>query len=85
MTDENTYLYYNFDFTFFAEVARHPRVTNKHALLLLDMLGKIYLNDLAYSHAAAVPFMLMANRFIGEETILEYLYRFSSFGLDNLM
>lgn len=52
---------------------------------MLDLLGKIYLNDLAYSHAAAVPFMLIANRFLDQDAIVEYLYRFSSFGLDQIL
>eukprot|EP00742_Colponemidia_sp_Colp-10_P006574 GILJ01007045.1.p1 GENE.GILJ01007045.1~~GILJ01007045.1.p1 ORF type:complete len:1707 (-),score=396.78 GILJ01007045.1:173-5251(-) len=72
---ENRYNVYDFDF--FVVVAKHSRISIRHGLLLLDLLGKICLNDPIYGRTGSVPFLILVNRFEGEETLQEYMHRFT--------
>ena len=47
--DGTTYFYNTIDFDFFAAVAKHPKLHLRNALQLIDILAKIYLNDLSYA------------------------------------
>jgi hypothetical protein len=51
------YYFEIFDFDFFSFIAKHPKLTSVSAIPLADLLAKIYLNDVAYSSAASVPFI----------------------------
>lgn len=62
VSDDTTYVYNTFDFDFFISVSRHPRLSVKHGVQLMDVLGKIYLNDFHYFRAAGIAFMLIAHR-----------------------
>lgn len=55
------------DFDFFSFAAKHPKLTLSHGVTLMDMLAKVYLQDFNMASAAAVPFMLLASRFIESE------------------
>ena len=81
VSDDTTYVYNTFDFDFFISVARHQRLSVKHGLQLMDVLGKIYLNDFHYFRAAGIAFMLIANRHASAEALQEYLYRFCCYAL----
>jgi hypothetical protein len=50
----------------------------------MDVLGKLYLNDLNYFKAALIPFMLIANRYADSEGVQEYLARFVNFILSQV-
>ncbi|CAG9325131.1 unnamed protein product [Blepharisma stoltei] len=69
------------DFDYYIACARHPMLTLKHAVLAIDVLGRIYLNDVAFAKAAEIPFMLMAGRFIDSNPMQEYLTKFFNLGL----
>jgi len=62
-----------FDFEFFIFVAKHPKLQQSHAIQLLDLLAKVYLNNNTYASAASVPFMLLASRFASNEQVHEFL------------
>lgn len=49
--------YTNFDFDFFTAISEHPLLGLKHGLILLDLLGKICLNDPLFGRLASVPFI----------------------------
>ena len=66
-----------FDFDFLISVARHPRLQEHHAVMVLDLLGKVYLRHLHCAHAAAIPFLLLTNRFLQASSLQEYIYRFA--------
>ena len=55
--------YHNTDFDFFLVLAKHARLSIRHALLLMHLLGKIALNDMVFGRLAAVPFLVMVTRF----------------------
>ena len=76
VSDNLTYYYNVFDFDFFVVLSRHPKLTLKSAVPLLDMMAKIYLNDHDYAGAASVPFMLIVSRFILSEAIPEFVAKF---------
>ncbi|CAG9312103.1 unnamed protein product [Blepharisma stoltei] len=69
------------DFDFLITIAKHPRLTVKHAIQVMDILGKIYINEPLFSKSAAIPFMLAASRFIDNTPVQEYLFRFTKFGM----
>lgn len=58
--ENDTYIYNSQDFSFFAKLANHPTLNPNQALILIDTMAKIYINDFAYANCAAVPFMAIA-------------------------
>jgi hypothetical protein len=44
--------------------------------MLADVLAKIYLDDVTYATAAAVPLMLLISRFIENESMREFVQKF---------
>ena len=56
------YGYNNHDFDFFITLAKHPRLTLRHGLLLVDLLGKICLNDPLFGRVATVPFLILGKK-----------------------
>ncbi|OMJ93856.1 hypothetical protein SteCoe_3045 [Stentor coeruleus] len=69
------------DFEFFISISKHPRLTLKHAVQAMDILGKIYMSQRAFIKSAAMPFMTIAQRFIDGSSVKEYLYRFVKYSL----
>ena len=63
-------------FDFFIKIAKHPRLSLKIALQTMDALGKIYVNEFMFDKASAIPFIMIATRFIDGSVIQEYLFRF---------
>jgi hypothetical protein len=49
---------------FLVAVTQHPRLGVKGAILLIDLLAKIYLDDLVYARSAFLGFSNLAFRFI---------------------
>ena len=68
--------YNSIDFDFFIKIAKHPRLSLKIALQTMDALGKIYVNEFMFDKASAIPFIMIATRFIDGSVIQEYLFRF---------
>lgn len=48
-SEGDTYIYNTIDFDFFVAIAKHPKLHPRNALQLIDILAKIYLNDLSYA------------------------------------
>ena len=66
------------DFEFFITAARHPRFNIKEGVLLIDLCGKIMLNESIYFSTAEVPFLIIISRFIDSNLIQEYILKFIS-------
>jgi hypothetical protein len=70
-----------FDYDFIVVLAQYPLLSVKQGILLLDLMGKMYLNDSFFAKAAGVPFTYISSRFIESETMQDYLFVFSRHGL----
>jgi hypothetical protein len=77
--------YSNVDFAGFVTLAKHPRLSLRHGLLLGDLLGKIAINDPIFGRVASIPLLIIINRFNAEPTMQEYVERFSKVALSMLM
>ena len=77
--------YNNLDFDFFISLSKHPRLTVRHGLMTLDLLGKICLNDPLFGRVGTVPFLILAKRFGDEEVVQEYIERFAKVALSMFM
>ena len=66
-------------------MANHPKMQNKHAIQLIDILAKIYLNDPNFSSAASSPFMLIASKFGEQEQVKDFLIKFLTIALSMLL
>jgi hypothetical protein len=77
--------YNNLDFDFFISLTKHPRLTVRHGLMTLDLLGKICLNDPLFGRVGTVPFLILAKRFGDEEVVQEYIERFAKVALSMFM
>ena len=64
-----TYIYNTFDFELFYAVARHPRMSPKLCIMMLDVLSKIVLQDVTFSAVAANAFVLALQRFSREPSV----------------
>jgi hypothetical protein len=71
-----SYIYNTFDFDFFVTLAKHPKLNVKHGTMLADILAKIYLDDVTYATASAVPMMLLISRYISNEGMREFVLKF---------
>ena len=71
ISENVTYFYKVFDFDFFSQVAKHPRLTPSNAVALCDLIGNIYLGDLVNASAASVPLMLLCSRFNLDEAMMK--------------
>ena len=80
-----SYHYKIMDFDFFTFLAKHPKLTLLNAIPMADLLAKIYLNDVVYSSAASVPFILVCSRFMQEEAMQEFVVKFETICLSMLM
>ena len=70
-----------FDFDFVIALAQHPKLSVQHAILLIDLMGKVYLNQTFFSKAAGVPFTYLASRFIEVLTMQDFLFIFAKHSL----
>ncbi len=79
------YFFKIFDFDFFTFLAKHPKLNITHAIPMVDLLAKVYLNEVTYASAAKVPFVMICSRFIQEESMQEFLIKFETICLSLLM
>lgn len=68
--------YHLFDFEFFITVAQLEKFSIKDAVILLDLLGKIFLNDYFCCRLAKIPFLIIVTRFIISRPVQEFIFRF---------
>ncbi len=59
----------NTDFDLYVVLAKHPRLDLRHALLLMDFLGKFCLHDPFLARLASVPFFMVLERFHYSEPV----------------
>ena len=71
-----------FDYDFMITLAEYPNLSVKHGIQLIDIVGKLYLNDFIYSKAAGVCYTYLASRFIEHHTMHEYLFMFIRYSLN---
>jgi hypothetical protein len=60
---------HNTDFDFYTILAKHPRLRLRHALLLMDFLGKFCLHDPFLARIASIPFFIIFERFNYSEPV----------------
>ena len=60
-------------------------VATKNALMLLDLLGKVCLNDPLYGRAATVPLLVLLSRFHFDDVVVQYVNRFVQVALSMFM
>lgn len=60
----DAFVFQTFDYDFFAFMAQHPKLTVAHAIQMLDLLARQYLNDVCNASAVSVPFIMVCSRFL---------------------
>ncbi|KAL1525152.1 hypothetical protein AB1Y20_020023 [Prymnesium parvum] len=79
------YGYSNTDFDFFLTLAKHQRLGLRHALLLLQFLGKVCLNDALHGRVATIPFLVLVERFHDSNVLHDFLEIFCEQALASLL
>ena len=69
------------DFDFLLVLARSSKLKIRTAIKILDLLGKVYINDYLWHSSAAIPFMQITSRFLWSEAVAQYLEQFVSLSL----
>eukprot|EP00349_Pseudokeronopsis_sp_Brazil_P005086 CAMPEP_0202967216 /NCGR_PEP_ID=MMETSP1396-20130829/11990_1 /ASSEMBLY_ACC=CAM_ASM_000872 /TAXON_ID= /ORGANISM="Pseudokeronopsis sp., Strain Brazil" /LENGTH=82 /DNA_ID=CAMNT_0049691993 /DNA_START=263 /DNA_END=511 /DNA_ORIENTATION=+ len=67
-------------------MAKHPKLTIKNAIQVGDLMAKAYLNEsnLDYQNSAAMPLLLVIQRFIDHQATLEFVIKFVSIAVNHL-
>ena len=76
-----TYNYNVFDFELFSSLVNHPKIKLNDAIPILDILSKIYLNDIIFCNAASVPLLQIISKFIEDPLLLEYVKKLITLSL----
>ena len=79
------YGYNNCDFDFFLALAKHQRLGLRHALLMMQFLGKVCLNDALHGRVASIPFLVLVERFNESEVLHDFLEIFCEQALATLI
>ena len=79
------YGYNNCDFDFFLTLAKHQRLGLRHALLMMQFLGKVCLNDALHGRVASIPFLVLVERFNESEVLHDFLEIFCEQALATLI
>jgi len=82
---QDTFFFCTFDYDFLTFVAKHPRLKVENSIQMLDLLARHYLNDVCNASAAAVPFMIICSRFCNEFTCQEFILKFITICLNQLL
>ncbi|KRX04789.1 Armadillo-type fold [Pseudocohnilembus persalinus] len=64
------------DIQFFTLVSQHPKAKLKLSILLVDLLCKIYLNDLIFAPSVIQPIKNIFSRYIEQQAMQEYTLKF---------
>ena len=81
MSENVSYFFKIFDFEFLNCVGLHPRLSMKNAVQIVDILAKLYMNDLILARGAGSPMMTLIHRFIDTDPMIEFLPRFAKIAL----
>lgn len=76
------FTFQTFDFDFFAYLAKHPKLNITNAIQILDLLARIYLNDVCNASAASVAFVIICSRFIDTIQCQEFILKFLTISLN---
>lgn len=71
--DSQSYAWSIIDFEFMKFIALNEKLTIKNAIQILDVLSKVFLNDVIYSPFAIEIMMIIINRFLENETLQEFM------------
>ena len=77
--------YNNIDFDLVVALAKHQSLRLKHALLLVDLVGKICLNDPLFGRLASLPLVIVCRRYHDHTALQEYIERFCKVALSMLL
>jgi hypothetical protein len=66
-------------------VARHPKLTLQNSIQILDLLARLYLNDVCNASAASVPFIMICSRFLDTMQCQEFILKFITITLNQLL
>jgi DNA-binding Lrp family transcriptional regulator len=66
------------DFDLLVALSRHPTLSIKEAILLIDLCGKIITSDSLYSLSSEIPFLIISSRFIHYSAFQDYLLKLIS-------
>ena len=84
-TEGESFEYSSIDFDLFLGIAKHPKLNPRNALVLIDYLAKIYLNDLSYASCAGVVFAQVAKRFNQNDKIKEFIIKYLTVSISMLL
>lgn len=79
------YGYNNTDFDFFLALAKHQRLGLRHALLMMQFLGKVCLNDALHGRVATIPFLVLVERFHESDVLHDFIEIFCEQALATLL
>ena len=71
------------DFQFLEIMVSHPNLNITYAILLLDLLSKVYLNSVCFAPLAGSLYLIIIQRFIEEPAMQDYLIEFTKLALSN--
>lgn len=71
-----------FDYDFLLVLSQYPKLSIKHSIQLIDVIGKLYLNEFIYSKASGVVYTYIASKHIHKEAMQEYLLMFTRYSLN---
>ena len=63
------------DLELLASLAHHPRLPLKQAVLMIDLLAKVSVDDLVYSKSATTTLVNVATSFVDRTAVRQYLIR----------
>lgn len=81
----DAFVFQTFDYDFFAFTAQHPKLTAAHAVQMLDLLARQYLNDVCNASAVSVPFIMICSRFLSTLQCQEFIMKFITISLSQLL
>lgn len=64
------------DFSFFLAISRHPRLSIKNAVQILDVLGRIYVNHPNLVNLARIPMLKIMKKHSQSPIITDYMTKF---------
>eukprot|EP00347_Sterkiella_histriomuscorum_P006073 403354173 len=86
MSEGITFKFNVFDFDFFTQLSKHPRLNIKNAIQIADLMAKAYLNENAidFQNSASVSLMLVVTRFLDHSATQEFIVKFVTVALTML-
>ncbi|EAR95077.2 hypothetical protein TTHERM_00640050 (macronuclear) [Tetrahymena thermophila SB210] len=81
VSQNSSYILNICDIEFLRISSTHPKLKLKMCIQLIDLLSKVYLNDLVYSQSIFDPISQMIARFVEDEAFQEYLVKLTKIAL----